>query len=150
MVDGLRLSAYHCQPRQALPGRYSQAIAGTKGRKGYTSATGELFKNEGEFTIPCRTQEGHQRTVTFQHSSKVSLPILSTGGLTDLDNDVMYRKHDGYIEYIPTGEKSYFFKLHGVYFVKMKIPMWVLNKTDHPPPMDFRRPGTPWSLMMIP
>ena len=102
-----------------FPGATLKQSQAQRERKGYTSATGELFKNEGEFTTPRRTQEGHRRTVTFQHSTKVSLPILSTGGLTDLDNNVMYRKHDGYIEHIPTGDRSYFFKLHGVYFIKM-------------------------------
>ena len=126
-----------------FPGATLKHSQAQKEGKGYTSATGGLFKNGGGFTIPCRTQEGHRRAITIQHSTKVSLPILSTGGLTDLDNNVMYRKRDGYIEHIPAGDKSYFFKLHGVYVVNMKIPMWVLNQTDHPPPVGVQRPGTP-------
>ena len=113
--------------------------------KGYTSATGELFANEGEFTVPCRTQEGHRRDITFQQSSKVEIPILSTGGLADLDNDVLYSKHDGYIEHLPSGERSTLFKLHGMYFIKMIVPAKYLQPPDsgHSPPERFGRPGAP-------
>ena len=60
-----------------------------------------------------------------------------------MDNDVLYRKRDGYIDYLPTGEKSYFEKMYGVYFIKMKIPVWFLDpkNKDTTPPKDFTRPG---------
>ena len=75
--------------------------------KGYTSATGEPFPNDGEFTVPGRTQERHQRNVVFQHSSKVAIPILSTGGLVDQDNDVTYSKHGGHSLHNPTRQLSF-------------------------------------------
>lgn len=128
-----------------FPGAQLEQSPEQKAGKGYNSATGETIANEGQFTVPCRTQEGHERVVTVQHSTKISIPILSTGGLTDMDNDVMYRKGDGYIEHIPTGERSYFKNMYGVHFIELNIPRWFLDAAnkDKPPPVGFARPGVP-------
>ena len=119
-----------------------QSQAQREGR-GYSSATGEAFPNEGEFTVRARTQEGHERDIVFQHSSKVAIPILSTGGLTDADNDVTYQKTGGYILHNPTKQLSRFMRLHGVYFIKMMVSLSVLlgNDKNKNPKSDFARPG---------
>ena len=55
-----------------------------KDGQGYKSATGELFANEGKIMVPCRTQEGHRRDITDQHSTKVSIAFS--------DNPFTWRK----------------------------------------------------------
>ena len=56
--------------------------------------------------------------------------MLSTGGLTDLDNDVLYSKYGGYIEHLPTKERSKIFTMYGVYFIKMLVPTTYRHKPD--------------------
>ena len=109
-----------------FPGATLRQSEAQKEGRGYNSATGEAFPNEGEFTVPARTQEGHRRDLVFQHPSRVSIPILSTGGLADCGNDTTYSKKGGYIKHLATGQVSKFIRMHGVYFIKMKIPHFIL------------------------
>ena len=99
------------------------------------TATGDLFKNEGEFDLDFTTQEGHKRRTTFQHG-KVSMPIMSTGAMADHDHESHFQKHGGTITDMITKEVSHFIRCFGVYFIKLVVDEQILN-----PGLPFHRQG---------
>ena len=87
--------------------------------------------------------EGHKRTFTFQNAD-VSIPILSTGLLTDVDHTAMFEKTGGDLYNTPTGENIRFFRMYGVYFFKFRIdqripiPPLPTTTNDHDRPQRFQ------------
>ena len=65
------------------PKKYHQAA--------FTTATGQPFGADGEFVVNVETKKAHERQVKFTNAD-VTVPILSTGLMTEEDNDVEYRK----------------------------------------------------------
>ena len=59
-------------------------------------------------------------------------PIFSLGGITDADNDVLLRKHDGKIIDTATGEEDALIKRYGVYWLKMVVDPQLLQPQDFP------------------
>ena len=50
------------------------------------------------------------------------MPIISTNGSAQEDNDVIYRKHDGYVYHVPTKDVIPFVARDGVYFMQLMVP----------------------------
>ena len=84
----------------------------------YNTASGAEVKNEGSIVTDCKTEEGHKRTVHWEHAD-VDLPILSTGKMTDGGNFLGYHDTGGIIYHPPTREKSNMIKRGGVYWTKL-------------------------------
>ena len=59
--------------------------------------------------------------MTFQNAA-VGMPIVSTNGFAQDDNVVTFRKEDGFIHHLPTGEQTPFIARNEVYFIQMQIP----------------------------
>ena len=59
--------------------------------------------------------------MVFQNAD-VEMPIISTNGLAQEDNDVTYRKHDGYVYHVPTKDVIPFIARDGVYFMQLLVP----------------------------
>ena len=87
----------------------------------FATATGELFNNNGSMTIPAKTEDGHAYDFNFKNAP-VTMRIISTGLLTDEDDDVLYKKTHGTILH-PDGSTSNFYRIWGVYFIKLRVPM---------------------------
>ena len=102
--------------RRHFPG--AELRPGDKDRKGaFTTATGDPFGAEGEFTVPFKTQEGHARKVTFENA-EVTVPIRSGGKMADEDNALTFVKNGGWVHDLVTNEISRFIRAHGVYRIK--------------------------------
>ena len=84
-----------------------------------------------------RQKRGRKREMTFQNAP-VMIPILSSGKITDEDNDVTYTKWGGYIRDNFNGDISKFIRAYGVYWIKMICEDGLLRKK---PDADFGRPG---------
>ena len=77
--------------------------------------------NKGEADVKFVAEVNQVRQITFQNAD-VGMPIVSTNKLAHEDNDITYRKDDGYITNTVTEAKTPFIARDGVYFIKMKVP----------------------------
>ena len=89
-----------------------------------TVANGDALPNKGARRVVCTNPDGTQRSRTF-YEADVDMPILSVGEISQegtKGSEVRFRKKNGYIEDVMTGEKMPFIKRKGVYFIKLRIP----------------------------
>lgn len=110
---------------------------------GYTAANGTHIENQGEFEVKYISSGGHKRSIVFQNAD-VQIPITSTGRMADADFETTYRKHDGIIHHLPTGQKDRFIRAHGVYWIEMNVvdDFQPPSPTPTPPkPEGVHRPG---------
>ena len=85
------------------------------------AANGSEIENQGEFDGIVKDPHENVRTTTFQNA-EVGMPIFSIAQVTQEKHEVTFRENDGYILHVPTGERFYFVKAAGVYFIKMRVP----------------------------
>ena len=111
--------------RKHFPGAVVEESEAQKAGAKYHTATGEPFPNKGQMTVPATTQEGHAKTFVFQNAD-VTIPILSTGNLSDDNNDILYSQNGGKIIDLTHNTESTFIRKWGVYFLKLKIPIELL------------------------
>ena len=77
-----------------IPGSTVKESEAQKAGAAYRTATGQPFPNNGNVTMPPATQEGHNKTCTFQNAD-ATLPRLSTGNTADCDSDSLYQQQGG-------------------------------------------------------
>ena len=93
-----------------------------------TVANGDTLPNRGARKVTFKNPDGTKRTRIF-YEADVDMPILSVGELSregTNGSEVRFRKRDGYIEDLWSGQQMPFVKRQGVYFVKLCLPK---NKT---------------------
>ena len=89
-----------------------------------TVANGDTLPNRGARKVTFKNPDGTKRTRIF-YEADVDMPILSVGELSregTNGSEVRFRKRDGYIEDLWSGQQMPFVKRQGVYFVKLCLP----------------------------
>ena len=88
------------------------------------------------FTNP----DGTQRTRIF-YEADVDMPILSVAEISQegsQGSEVSFRKKNGFIEDVHSGQRMHFIKRKGVYVIRLRVPK--NGKLTHEPEMGFTRP----------
>ena len=82
------------------------------------------------------TQEGNVKQILFQ-TADVALPSISTGNIADAGHCILYSKKGGCIIDGETGAMDHFYRIQGVYFIKLRIEDDIVP----PPPVPDKKPG---------
>ena len=108
--------------------------------KTFHSATGEAFKQAGNSGIPFKTQNNHDRQVTFD-TAKVALHIGSMHDWNCQGHRTTLDEHTGSTLHLKKNEEDPVLVRSGVYFIKM----FVKRDTVHgkPQPETVPPPPTP-------
>ena len=116
----------------------TRSSKGQRAGQKFVLADKSEIANEGEKEVHFATQEGHECATVFQQA-KVGMPIFSIRKLGRTHRTMFADKsmNEGWVEHRTTNQRSHFFSMYGVYFMKIKV-----RKPDQKPPdMDFVRPA---------
>ncbi len=105
--------------------------AGSKRGVQYVSASGGKMPNRGEKHLKVETAEGHVCAIRLQVTD-VSKALLSVGKICDAGHEVGFRKDGGVIRHLATGQETAFYKVDGVYRMKLKIVGDAAARKDFP------------------
>ena len=89
-----------------------------------TVANGETLPNRGARKVVCTNPDGTQRTRIF-YEADVDMPILSVAEISQegsQGSEVSFRKRNGFIEDVQSGQRMHFIKRKGVYFIRLRVP----------------------------
>ena len=105
-----------------------------------TVANGETLPNRGARKVTFMNPDGTQRTRIF-YEADVDMPILSVAEISQegsQGSEVSFRKRNGFIEDVHSGQRMHFIKRKGVYFIRLRVPK--NGKLTHEPETGFTRP----------
>ena len=98
------------------------AVTPSKGQKKgqvFILADETEMANEGEKLVTFRTEEGVKCSTVFQMTN-VSMPIFSVRKLAKT-HIAMFDRDEGYFEHKITGQRTRFFSMNGVYYMRIRV-----------------------------
>ena len=93
-----------------------------------STASAQLIKGGGKFTVPAQTAEGHELRTTFVDAD-VDMPIMSGAVLCDDNSDILFSRNGGVVLH-SDGRQSRFIKRRGVYFMQLRVKKNMTRGSD--------------------
>ena len=124
-------------PPNMVPNIPVRPSAGSRRGQHYVSASGERMANQGEQKLPVVTENGEERSVTFQVTD-VARPLCSVARICSQGNRVIFGARGGVIQNLETGSETPFLLEDGVYTMSLWVPR---TSVEAPSPSGFPRQG---------
>ena len=124
-------------PPNMVPNIPVRPSAGSRRGQHYVSASGERMANQGEQKLPVVTENGEERSVTFQVTD-VARPLCSVARICSQGNRVIFGARGWVIQNLETGSETPFLLEDGVYTMSLWVPR---TSVEAPSPSGFPRQG---------